>query len=214
MDLQKSHLNASFTSDARTYVERMEYLTELPTGFPVPRVRTPFVVNLSDPKSDIFDEDAYRKAVQAVGLIGTTVAKVDNALLLSSTRLLLGGQRPGQYAPALYSKRIKQDMIAREKKKYPAGLGIAGAYDLYRQDLDKPLAERYIHRFQHAPDGGLITFTCFTALLSLLDDPGVKTFEDDTTFKRIEGDVNEWEVVIFYNPLGTWSVLPLASLLL
>jgi hypothetical protein len=35
----------------------------------------------------------------------------------------------------------------------------------------------------------------------LLDDPGVKAFEDDTTFKRVAGDLNEWEVVIFYNAL-------------
>ncbi|KAJ7130976.1 hypothetical protein C8R46DRAFT_1235973 [Mycena filopes] len=144
-------------------------------------------------------KSAYRHAVQAVGLLGTTVAKVDNA---PSTRLLLGGQRPAQYAPALHDSRVKQDIIAREKKrKYPAGLGVNGAYDLYRKDLEKPLEERYIHRFQHTPDGGLIIFTCFTRLLALLDDPGVTAFEDDTTFKRVEGDMNEWEVVIFLNAL-------------
>ncbi|KAJ6549551.1 hypothetical protein DFH09DRAFT_1086796 [Mycena vulgaris] len=70
------------------------------------------------------------------------------------------------------------------------------AYELCRQDCKKRLEERYIHRFQEAPGGGLIIFTCFTALLSLLDDPGVKAFEDDTTFRRIEGDLNEWEIKI------------------
>ncbi|KAJ7895841.1 hypothetical protein B0H13DRAFT_1885362 [Mycena leptocephala] len=49
---------------------------------------------------------------------------------------------------------------------------------------------------------GLIIFTCFTSLFSLLDDSGVKAFKDDTTFKRIKGDLNEWEVVIFYNALN------------
>ncbi|KAJ6614279.1 hypothetical protein B0H10DRAFT_2436035 [Mycena sp. CBHHK59/15] len=141
----------------------------------------------------------FLKCVHAVGLIGTSVAKVDNA---PSTQLLLGGKRPGQFAAGLHNTRLKQDILGNEKKKkYPAGLGVTGAYDLYHQDLKKPLNERYIHRFQHAPGGGLIIFTCYTSLLSLLDDPGVKVFEDDTTFKRVAGDLNEWEVVIFYNAL-------------
>lgn len=140
-------------------------------------------------------------------------------LIAPSTTLILDGQMPGQYAPALQNKRIKQNIIREEKKKvYPAGLGVTGkiclfsrfnplifshpgAYQLYQEDLVKPLEERYIHRFQHMPDGGLIIFTCFTALLALLDDSGVKAFEDDTTFKRIEGELNEWEVVIFYQAL-------------
>ncbi|KAJ6598126.1 hypothetical protein DFH09DRAFT_1394058 [Mycena vulgaris] len=174
----------------------------------------------------------YRECVAAVGLIGCTVAKVDNGIsffdrsilspadnLASSTQLLLDGQMPGQFTPALQGSRIKRDIIREEKKKiYPARLGIPGricsifhrgdsltsapgAYQLYREDLAKPMDERYIHRFQHMPGGGLIIFTCFTALPTLLDDTEVKVFEDDTTFKRIQGDLDEWEVVIFYNAL-------------
>ncbi|KAJ7938592.1 hypothetical protein B0H13DRAFT_1851541 [Mycena leptocephala] len=108
----------------------------------------------------------------------------------------------------------------KKKKKYPAGLGVTGeapSYILLPDFADhaskarttysispgpqKPLNKRYIRRFQHAPGGGLIIFTCYTSLLSLLDDPGVKAFEDNTTFKRVTGDLNEWEVVIFYNAL-------------
>ncbi|KAJ6620468.1 hypothetical protein B0H10DRAFT_2215985 [Mycena sp. CBHHK59/15] len=47
--------------------------------------------------------------------------------------------------------------------------------------------ESYIHRFQHTPDGGLIIFTCFISLLALLDDSGVKAFEDDTTLNASKG---------------------------
>ncbi|KAF7371564.1 hypothetical protein MVEN_00011700 [Mycena venus] len=47
----------SFTSDARTSVEQIEYLSELPTLWPVPRVRTAFVLDLSDPKFNILDEN-------------------------------------------------------------------------------------------------------------------------------------------------------------
>lgn len=166
-----------------------------------------------------------------MGLVGSTVAKVDNGIIVvdvfksvlahffvaPSTSLLLDGKVPGQFAPALQNQRRKRDLVRKEKQKaYPAGMGVTGkssylfsstrsliflpgAYQLYRDDLDKPFHERYIHRFQNTSDGGLIIFTCFTELLALLDDSGVKAFEDDTTFKRIEGDLNEWEVVIFYN---------------
>ncbi|KAJ7289571.1 hypothetical protein C8J57DRAFT_1115204 [Mycena rebaudengoi] len=30
-----------------------------------------------------------------------------------------------------------------------------------------------------------------------MDDPGVESFEDDTTFKRVKGEMNEWELAIF-----------------
>ncbi|KAJ6601546.1 hypothetical protein B0H10DRAFT_2318717, partial [Mycena sp. CBHHK59/15] len=97
-------------------------------------------------------------------------------------------------------KHIKRDIIREGKKRlYPAGMGIPGAYQLYLEDRAKPANERYIHRFHNTADGGLIIFMCFAPLLTILDDTGVKSFEDDTTFKRIEGDINEWEVVTYYN---------------
>ncbi|KAJ7144653.1 hypothetical protein C8R44DRAFT_974048 [Mycena epipterygia] len=140
-------------------------------------------------------EAKYDKSVEAVGLLGSTVSTVDHA---PSTKMIFEGQMPGQFAPALLGKRIKRDIIREKKKKaYPAGLGVTGAYELYREDLNKPPEERYIHRFHHTGDDGLIIFTCFTALLGLLDDDGVKAFEDASTFKRIAGELNEWEVVIF-----------------
>ncbi|KAJ7040078.1 hypothetical protein C8F04DRAFT_1254541 [Mycena alexandri] len=55
---------------------------------------------------------------------------------------------------------------------YPAGLDVAGVFKLFWDDLKKPIDERYIHR--------LIT---------------------DTTFRRIAGEMNEWEVVIFLKAL-------------
>lgn len=48
--------------------------------------------------------------------------------------------------------------------------------------LTKPLLERYIHGY---------------IVLQLLDDPGVTPCDGDTTYKRIEGKINEWELSIF-----------------
>ncbi|KAJ7210287.1 hypothetical protein C8J57DRAFT_1257203 [Mycena rebaudengoi] len=162
------------------------------------------------------NESKYLAGADLYGVVGATVAKVDNGIGLfvvlvspadtcpaaSSTKLLFNGQMLGQSTPALMDKRRKRDLIGKVKQKtYPAGLGIAGAYQLYREDREKPIEDRYIHRYLDMPDGGLIIFTCFTGLLALLDDSGVKAFEDDTTFKRIEGDINEWEVVTVYSAL-------------
>ncbi|KAJ7506425.1 hypothetical protein B0H11DRAFT_2327537 [Mycena galericulata] len=120
----------------------------------------------------------------------------------SSSDAMAKDQTPAEYSPALHGKRVKRDIVAQQKKKaYPAGLGIPGAYQLYLEDLDKPIQERYVHRFINTQDGGLIIFTCFTDLLSLLDDVGVEAFEDDTTFKRVKGDLNEWEVAVFYKAI-------------
>ena len=63
----------------------------------------------------------------------------------------------------------------------------AGAYQLFLDDRDKPITDptKYYHRWHNTDDGGVIVFTCLVALLRLLDDDGVKSFEDDTAFKRL-----------------------------
>ncbi|KAJ7181385.1 hypothetical protein C8R43DRAFT_969056 [Mycena crocata] len=142
---------------------------------------------------------SYRECIQAAGCVGATVAKVDNA---SSTKLLLGGKRPGEFAPALQSNVAKQKLVREEKlKAYPQGLGVPGAFQLFFDDLKKGIDERYIHRIAVEKDGGTIILTCLAALMRLLDDEGVTSFETDTTFRRVAGDFNEWEVVIFLKAL-------------
>ncbi|KAJ7472538.1 hypothetical protein FB451DRAFT_1398751 [Mycena latifolia] len=51
------------------------------------------------------------------------------------------------------------------------------------------------------PDGGLMVLTCLSALMKLLDDSGVTNFETDTTFRQVDGEMNEWEVVLFLKAL-------------
>ncbi|KAJ6623694.1 hypothetical protein B0H10DRAFT_1943767 [Mycena sp. CBHHK59/15] len=82
-----------------------------------------------------------------------------------------------------------------------AGLDVAGAFQLFFDDLKKPIDERYIQSIVALPDGGIIILTCLAALMKLLDDEGVTSFEDNTTYKRVKGDINEWEVVIFLKAL-------------
>ncbi|KAJ7048929.1 hypothetical protein C8F01DRAFT_1356429 [Mycena amicta] len=142
----------------------------------------------------------YEDCVNAAGSTGATPAKVDNA---SSTSLLLNGKTPAQFAPALQSKVLKNKIVRDVKKKaFPMGLGVEGALYLHRQDAERPPGERYVHRFVMMGSNGTIILTAVPGLLKLLDDKAVNSFEADTTFKHVAGELNEWEVATFYKPLN------------
>ncbi|KAJ7752975.1 hypothetical protein B0H16DRAFT_1836147 [Mycena metata] len=158
---------------------------DIPHNHPIPVLK----------KASIQVKESYRQAIRATGTVGATVAKVDNA---PSTHLLLGGRTPAEFAPALQDKRVKQKLVHDVKmEQYPAGLGAPGAFKLFWDDMQKPINERYLQRLVTMPDGGTIILTCLAALMRLLDDTGVTSFETDTTFQRVLGDFNEWEVVVF-----------------
>ncbi|KAF8146181.1 hypothetical protein K438DRAFT_1781221 [Mycena galopus ATCC 62051] len=116
-----------------------------------------------------------------------------------ATQTILGGKIPSEYSPALANRRFKTGMVqAVKSKKYPAGLGIAGAFQLFLDDQKKPFAERYVHCCRTTDDGGILVITGVPFLIELLDDPGVRAFDDDTTFKRVAGEMNEWELALFF----------------
>ncbi|KAJ6592738.1 hypothetical protein B0H19DRAFT_1365112 [Mycena capillaripes] len=141
-------------------------------------------------------KESYRKCIKASGCVGATVAKVDNA---PSTQLLLNGRKPAEFAPALQSNKVKRKLVREVKMEaYPAGLGPAGAFKLFFDELQKPVDERYIQRLVTMPDGGIMILTCLAALMKLLDDTGVTSFETDTTFKRVEGDINDAASIAFF----------------
>ncbi|KAJ6597853.1 hypothetical protein B0H10DRAFT_1959718 [Mycena sp. CBHHK59/15] len=117
---------------------------------------------------------AYRKCIEAVDCVRATVSKVDNAL---STMILLNGKKLSEFAAALQLNQTKRKMVHKAKlAAYPAGLDVGGVFQLFWDEMKKPIDE-------------------------LLDDKGVLSFENDTTFKRVAGDINEWEVVIFFKAL-------------
>ncbi|KAF8134073.1 hypothetical protein K438DRAFT_1787370 [Mycena galopus ATCC 62051] len=65
------------------------------------------------------------------------------------------------------------------------------------EKLTKPVPERYIHSCIETKKGEIIILTFLPHLLKLLDDPGVTPFDGDTTYKGIEGKLNEWELTRF-----------------
>ncbi|KAJ7731530.1 hypothetical protein B0H16DRAFT_1893335 [Mycena metata] len=175
--------------DASIRIALIVHTGDIPHNHPIPVLK----------KASIQIKESYRQAIRATGTVGATVMKVDNA---PSTHLLLGGKTPAEFAPALQDKRVKRRLVHDVKmEQYPAGLDVAGAFKLFYDDMKKPIEERYIHRLVTVPDGGTMIITCLAALMGLLDDTGVTSFDTDTTFKRIAGEMNEWEVVIFFKAL-------------
>ncbi|KAJ7440415.1 hypothetical protein B0H11DRAFT_2353437 [Mycena galericulata] len=125
-------------------------------------------------KMSFAHKDTYRGCIEDFGVLGATVSKVDN----------------GKY-------KLFFRYLAEKLKKYPNGLGVEAIKIMYRAELTKPLPERYIHSCIETKKGEIIILTFVPYLLKLLDDPGVTSFDGDTTYKGIEGNVNEWELTIF-----------------
>ncbi|KAF8217297.1 hypothetical protein K438DRAFT_1954146 [Mycena galopus ATCC 62051] len=134
-------------------------------------------------------KDTYRQCIDAHGVLGATL----KSRTAQSTYMLLNGKKPSEHAPALYNTRIKKDLLHDKKiEKYPNAI-----WPIFHADLDRVFNERYIHSYINTPKGETIIITFIPALLHLLDDPGVTSFDGDTTFKGIEGKINEWELTIF-----------------
>ncbi|KAJ7060131.1 hypothetical protein C8F01DRAFT_1144108 [Mycena amicta] len=142
-------------------------------------------------------QQIYEELVLETDAVVPTVAKVDNS---AATKIRLDGRRPGEVVPALQSKRVKAKIVQSVKaEQHPDGFGAPGAFKLYQDDINTPIRDRYVHRFitTPPPENGIVIVTCFQDLLALLDAEGVTSFEADMTFKRVLGEFNEWEVVIY-----------------
>ncbi|KIJ43436.1 hypothetical protein M422DRAFT_253319 [Sphaerobolus stellatus SS14] len=141
---------------------------------------------------------AYTEAIQTLGVGGVTVEKVDQA---RTTMAIFGGKIPQAVFPALANSRMKSELIARQKKKkYAAGTGFMGVMARYREDLKLPIEERYIHYISTVPsedgEGDIELIVTMNPRLAKLVHSARATLHD-TTYKRVFGLHNEWEVVLW-----------------
>ncbi|KAF7800308.1 hypothetical protein EIP86_011557 [Pleurotus ostreatoroseus] len=129
-------------------------------------------------------EIKYMECIKAHGTIGATVSKVDK-----------GCDTPAAFDPALANTRKRRELVYKAKRvQNPLGTGLQGVFAQYQADLKKPLNERYIHRF--IQDGDVFAiFTFLPALAHYLIDASAVLC--DNTYKRIHGEAQEWEVVIW-----------------
>ncbi|THU85403.1 hypothetical protein K435DRAFT_685672 [Dendrothele bispora CBS 962.96] len=138
-------------------------------------------------------KELYRRCVEAAGIVGTTARSVEQA---PSTQLILQGKSLGDVHPGLLNRRAQQKVIDKEKAKmFPKGRGLEGALALYDADQELPISERYVHGIEiHGSTKVIFTFN--PTLIALIHE--TIQFESDGTFKRVEGEFDEYE-------LTTWA---------
>ena len=136
-------------------------------------------------------------------------------LSAQTMQLLLKGKTPALVAPALQNGWLKQDILWTVKNElFQHGTDIPGisfctgfffstkfallpgVADLLAKDVLKPIQERYVHSIITTEHGGILIFIFFSNLLALIHS--ALTIQVDTTFKQTAGDINKWEIVIWY----------------
>ncbi|KAF8508185.1 hypothetical protein BU17DRAFT_70896 [Hysterangium stoloniferum] len=146
--------------------------------------------------------ELYVEAIEAVGLLGSTVGQIDRA---PTTKALLASQKAtdSKATSSLTRHRVKQRILSGMKQKqYPEGKDIAGVKHMYENiELKRPVQERYIQSMHSelCNDGNDqidVVVTMLPDLAELVHN--VTSTQHDTTYKRVFGAFNEWEIVIWH----------------
>lgn len=85
----------------------------------------------------------------------------------------------------------------------------SGVYNVFHQDLKKPIQERYIHSITTTPNGGTLIFTFQYDLIAHIHL--AYGLYIDTTFKRAIGHLKEVEIVMWLPSVNrgrSYIVLP------
>jgi hypothetical protein len=120
------------------------------------------------------------------------------------------------YAPILQNARAKWDIVRKSKREeFPYGTDIMGwdfqnSLSILSTDINKligvlhmmeedrkklPINSRYIHKKSDSDTGGTSILSAVPFLLSRIH--AALNMQVDTTFKRVAGNFNEWELVIW-----------------
>ncbi|KAF8516464.1 hypothetical protein BU17DRAFT_67470 [Hysterangium stoloniferum] len=146
--------------------------------------------------------ELYVEAIEAVGLLGSTVGLIDRA---PTTKALLASQKAtdSKATSSLTRHQVKQHILSGMKQKqYPEGKDIAGVKHMYENiELKRPVQERYIQSMHSelCNDGNDqidVVVTMLPDLAELVHN--VTSTQHDTTYKCVFGAFNEWEIVIWH----------------
>ncbi|KAJ7064494.1 hypothetical protein C8F01DRAFT_1080806 [Mycena amicta] len=144
-------------------------------------------------KPSIEEEHRLQSVVAAIGVEGLTVQKLLNHPL---TLAEYNGERLGKVIPAFAdSRRVKDFITAEAQSKYPRGMGWEGV--LHHMTATQHALEegdRYIYAAMSKDDFRLVV-TMHPGLAKFIHR--VTALFIDFTFKRIAGDMDEWEVAAF-----------------
>ncbi|KAJ7834423.1 hypothetical protein B0H13DRAFT_1914089 [Mycena leptocephala] len=136
------------------------------------------------------DKLTLGKAVEAAGIVGLTAQRLLNA---SSTALVYTGERVAAVSPAFMDNRRVRSFIDEQKKKeYPRGMGWDGVlHHLSTKEPSLLESERYIHTAM-SKNGFRLVVTMHPQIASHIHS--TLALNIDFTFKRVDGEMNEWEV--------------------
>ncbi|KAJ7802460.1 hypothetical protein B0H13DRAFT_2496433, partial [Mycena leptocephala] len=106
------------------------------------------------------------------------------------------GKQVAETSPAFADKRKVRDFITGKKKdQYPRGMGWDGMlHELREREVKLPKEERYIHTAMDK-NGFRLVVTMHPYIARFIHQ--VLSLSIDYTFKRVEGDMDEWEVAGF-----------------
>ncbi|KAJ7862404.1 hypothetical protein B0H14DRAFT_2575473 [Mycena olivaceomarginata] len=145
------------------------------------------------PRTKPSAEDKFKlgTAVKSTGLTGLTVRTLLNA---PSTSSVYGGRPVAESSPAFADPRKVRDFISMQKKaEHPHGMGWEGVlHHLNTKEAKLLKSERYIFTAM-SKNGFRLVVTMHPQIAMLIHK--VLSLVIDFTFKRVEGKMDEWEVV-------------------
>ncbi|KAJ7824717.1 hypothetical protein B0H14DRAFT_2596999 [Mycena olivaceomarginata] len=145
------------------------------------------------PRTKPSAEDKFKlgTAVKSTGLTGLTVRTLLNA---PSTSSVYGGKPVAESSPAFADPQKIRDFISMQKKaEHPHGMGWEGVlHHLNTKEAKLLKSERYIFTAM-SKNGFQLVVTMHPQIAMLIHK--VLSLVIDFTFKRVEGKMDEWEVV-------------------
>ncbi|KAJ7791551.1 hypothetical protein B0H14DRAFT_3566646 [Mycena olivaceomarginata] len=109
-----------------------------------------------------------------------------------STTLFYGGERVSTSSPAYMNTRKVMDLINKKKKtEHPQGMGWAGVVHHFTKEASLLPVDRYLHTTM-AKNGFRLAVTMHPQIVLFIHQ--VLSINIDFTFKRVEGNMDEWEV--------------------
>ncbi|GJF01013.1 hypothetical protein PsYK624_173180 [Phanerochaete sordida] len=142
-------------------------------------------------KSTTDDRTKLSQAAHAIGVHNVTVSKLMSA---PSTRMIFGGDIAQTTIVYGDRRRLRDNLREIKMTEFPRGTGWDGVLHEHQQEAARAPEKRYIQTVTTKGDIKIIV----TMLPSL-----AKRFHSalwlaiDFTFKRVLGDMNEWEIVTF-----------------
>ncbi|KAK6981621.1 hypothetical protein R3P38DRAFT_2664122 [Favolaschia claudopus] len=136
------------------------------------------------------DKLKLETAIQAVGVNGLTVQKLLNA---PNTSAVYGGKRIAEASPAYAdTQKVRKAISGQKKIEHPHGMEWDGVqYHLNMREPKLAPAERYIHTAMNK-NGFKLVVTMHPQIAMLIHR--VRYLGIDYTFKRADGELDEWEV--------------------